>query len=105
MKIRNGFVSNSSSSSFLMYGLYIDNDELNCSSEQFYNKLEEMVSGTCLDHESSDYYEGAYIGTSWSHVKDDETGHEFKERVLAGFSKFPLKDIKLGTCEDAWRDG
>ena len=103
MKIRNGFVSNSSSSSFLIYGAIVsssiedfgkkeDEDEDDCVSEILYRLTEkdsEVSSHRPPDGE-------IYVGISWARVGDDETGKQFKapaektiEPVLkkAGYTK------------------
>lgn len=117
MKIRQGFVSNSSSSSFLIYGVAFDSsselmkalgidpesDEAAEVEDDTYGFLEEKLSGG-LSIESpydSGYH---YVGISWDEVQDDETGKEFKDRVYKALNKiFPeLKKSDLGTHAEAW---
>jgi L-fucose isomerase-like protein len=43
-----------------------------------------------------------YIGISWSEVKDDETGKQFKERTEAELEKLLGKKVKCETYEVAW---
>lgn len=76
MKIRNGFVSNSSTSSFCIYGAEIDDDT--------YEKFEELNIKTfkTLEIEHGENGE-CYIGLSWPSIKDNETGKQFKERIEA----------------------
>ena len=92
MKIRNGFVSNSSSSSFCIYGTSVDID----------GNIEEMIENTGL--EIHNYYDTIYVGRSWSSIKDDETGAQFKESVNKALKNLGI-DAKCGTCEEAWFDG
>ena len=114
MKLRNGFVSNSSTSSFLIYGVCFE------SSDDLYDalKLDEEPEGGVWDiiYELEDElglavelpYEGdygVYIGESWSSVKDDETGAEFKARIEKKLKEKFGDDIKFGTYAEAWRDG
>ena len=123
MKTRTGFVSNSSSSSFLIYGACIDSDEaieltkkLGSAEEvdDVYGALELIES--LLDdndvkleiHCPYDGESGLYIGRSWDKIGDDETGKEFKERVKADVLKLfkgQCPNIQFGTHEEAWQDG
>ena len=124
MKIRQGFVSNSSSSSFLIYGTCIDEDKIKTKEllqkiiekEEGINDLE--AAGDEFDDDTTDilevltdlevwhpeYVEAYYMGLSWSDVKDDETGRQFKDRVEAKIKEF-FPTAKFGTHEEAWRDG
>ena len=126
MKIRQGFVSNSSSSSFLIYGSTI---ELNVN-EEIVNRINEMhpeddnltleevedmgkyeILEYLLDRDSSleyhvPYDDEIYVGKSWDCVGDDETGRQFKERVEAEMNRvFPGYDLTFTTLSEAWRDG
>lgn len=69
MKIRMGFVSNSSTSSFLIYGTDdISSEEYDLISDKYYKEI--------------DYYCPYYIGYSmeiiWDSIKDDETVNNLK---------------------------
>jgi len=97
MKIRSGFVSNSSSSSFCILG--VDLTGLDEPKEWKNPKVAQHITGI------ADYYELELIGANPSKMLDDETLREFKQRVLddinqLGYSKkFTLKDL------DWWIDG
>jgi hypothetical protein len=138
MKIRNGFVSNSSSSSFLIYGTTIDTDDVKQilknnnievekyedpnvdkeeideeddfeddfeEEEDFYENFEALgkllgkddltCEGVCDDQEN------IYIGASWSSVKDDETGLQFKTRVEKAIEKLLGKKVTCETLAEA----
>jgi hypothetical protein len=83
LKIRNGFVSNSSSSSYCLYGVcweidtfkefagYIDNDD-----EDIYSFLDRKFGG--MYSLQDDYI---YVGYSPNAMKMDETKGNFLERV------------------------
>ena len=118
MKIRSGFVSNSSSSSFLMYGTYVDNEKIE-EIKQFpslkkefedkdlekYDIAEILVSlNKDLESETMPDDEGFYIGISWDKVKDDETGKQFKNRVKEVLEKI-IGKCELGTHSEAWYNG
>lgn len=102
MKARYGFVSNSSSSSFVVYGasfnFHFDLDEEvadSGSAERGYNftrsdimfnaaeelGLELMIIDGCDPGEAA-------VGLPWREVRDDETGKEFKSRSSDLVKKF-----------------
>lgn len=95
MKVRMSFVSNSSSSSFLMYGTTVS--------------TEDCLEGTGdIECESPPGYGVQYIGLSWSSVGDDETGRQFKERAkrtaLAFLEEHDIdtKGLEFGTHAESW---
>ena len=117
MKIRNGFVSNSSSSSFCIYGTYVEgyegykglyeifkNDIEDADDFDDYELGELIDEKTNLETHAYDQRDGMYIGKSWSSVKDDQTGKQFKEEVEAELKKIGIED-KCETREEAWMDG
>lgn len=102
MKIRSGFVSNSSSSSFCIYGVYMDTDELvekmknagNLSEEELEQLddegswyIQELLYGK-MDNLSIYESEGdCWIGRDFTTIGDDETGKQFKESVEQNMEK------------------
>ena len=128
MKIRNGFVSNSSSSSFVCYGAEIDQEGLLKYAKENIKKyskinVEDLDSNEDEDDDQYELYdiiadvtknlgldeswwnsEGGgeiYIGRSYTSLKDDETGKQFKDSVKEKLSK--IKKIgKIGHIEEAF---
>ena len=134
MKIRQGFVSNSSSSSFCIFGIALDLDS------SFPSKIQEDILAE-LDKYSIEKYEVSFkelfedddgcaielavektglwsnynsdfgtiwIGREYSSIKDDETGREFKDRVLLDLGKVFTDDAiesNRGTYEESWYNG
>jgi hypothetical protein len=98
MKIRNGFVSNSSSSSFLIYGAAITQDD----AETFEKKA--VKAGLEFKY-GPDGYDNNYIGLSWDSIKDNETGKEFKERIEKAVEKVMGEKTDCGTHSEAWYNG
>jgi hypothetical protein len=138
MKIRNGFVSNSSSSSFVLYGIYLeDASELpqqlapkylqgyfdwletyeyrsspepqtadNIDEDDFNEWMDYGMPLGKTENDNSlqirrDYdSDCAYIGLSYTQLKDDETGADFKKRATQEIAEmFPNHTEKVD-----WQD-
>lgn len=110
-KIRSGFVSNSSSTSFMIYGVSMDMSELQSllnggpSNETFdddesgYELVEKLDGKDGLTAYTSEG-EYAYIGVSWDSVGDNETGKQFKERVQGIIAKNIGPNLKCSTISE-----
>jgi len=119
MKIRTGFVSNSSTSSFLMYGLNMDEDVfLEKVRKQIPNRPmtdpydyfdseegSKFLKDNNLEWEAPCDYYAVYIGKSWHSIKDDQTGAEFKAEIEEALKSVFGDDLEIGTQEAAWGDG
>lgn len=107
MKIRQGFVSNSSSTSFCIYGVTTDDptewglDEDANIFDELYDKAEKL--GLCL--ESSDTT--TWLGLPFREIKDDETGSQFKNRAMKLVEQLIPKNqgLEFDIHEESWRDG
>ena len=71
MKVRTGFVSNSSSVSFVIYGAYFEAED---------GKIKEKGHACDLGVFYAQW-DGMYVGEEWCNIKDDETSNEFKRRI------------------------
>lgn len=121
MKIRTGFVSNSSSSSFCAFGVIAEADkeflenwgmvftdeDLNEDGDFMEDLLElvynEVDKHRLLCHQDYDSRR-AYIGISYTSMADDETMIQFKARVKETVKKmFPkIPDIEFQHLEESW---
>lgn len=113
MKVRNGFVSNSSSSSFAIYGTVLESDEfqyimadLGISVDAYdtnstYAALSEITEGTELTYVVSDSNDVA-IGRPLSTICDDETGKQFKEETKAALQKVLGREVPCDFHVDSW---
>jgi len=125
MKIRAGFVSNSSTSSFSMYGAEIDK-------EQFGDlHFEEFLSDETLQDvksliEEGEVFEAAYVlqqalGKDWfcdghydgcsiyvgkyyTTQKDDDVVGEWRKEIRDTIVKLMGKQVECGHQEEAWSD-
>ncbi|MHA1468962.1 MAG: hypothetical protein ACTSSP_00220 [Candidatus Asgardarchaeia archaeon] len=120
MKIKRGFVSNSSTTSFMAYGICADSNEImealketgtitdgedfECISDWTWDNrkvLEDME----IDCWLPPYDDTCYMGVSYNCLKDDETGKQFKDRVTAEMKKLLGDKFDFSIIEDGWRDG
>lgn len=98
MKVRQGFVSNSSSSSFCILGFTAKDGE-----EIGYNKSELLRDENAI----SEWDDTRYIGAWPESMKDDETLLQFKTRIIEELKKFGIeREVKdLGWITDGGYNG
>ncbi len=100
MKIRNGFVSNSSSSSFCLLGICLTDAEEEAEKLAKDNQL-------CVEYAIEEYDDAVYVGLPPTSMKDEETLLEFKKRIVDQLAeKDPAyKDVKLSWITDGGYNG
>ena len=92
MKIRPGFVSNSSTTSFCIYGVHTEEDVWDEA---------ENVGLEC--HRFN--YSGYAVGMPFCDMGEDETKADFKTRVQALVKKVLPDATEFGMQEDSYYDG
>ena len=98
MKIRNGFVSNSSSTSFCIYGASMSYSTL--------NEKGEAVEKADLDyHQEYQESDTAIVGRNPDSLKDDETGAQFKQSVKDKLKEIFGEEFACDWHQDGWYNG
>lgn len=114
MKLRLGFVSNSSSSSFCVYGADIEKfipdllgNKVFSNSYERNNYIESLFKGTGFEFHNSDgeFFYGVIVGKSPYSMKDDETFGQFKNDIKTKISEIVGKEVDCGVFEAGWYDG
>ncbi len=101
MKVRTGFVSNSSSSSFCICGIYLEDKE---NQEELYEKAEK--NGLYASYgPNSDYSDGFYVGLEIGNMKPDETRTQFEQRATEKIKEVLGEDAKCSFITEGWYDG
>ena len=95
MKIRNGFVSNSSSTSFCIYGAKVEAE------------LDKKLPEGLHYHYGDPNYEpqAIYIGREWSSIGDQETGFQFKQSVEHALEALTGSSHPCSTIEESYYNG
>ena len=119
-KIRTGFVSNSSSSSFMIYGVNMkglltkkevqeakDSDEYAALESVIVKKLEEYDTCLGIEHYSSGWEDERdyFVGLCPTRCKDDQTMGDFKTMIETDTKKVFGDKAKCDWHERAWYNG
>lgn len=132
MKIRYGFISNSSSTSFCIYGMSFEEDDLfeiarklnggealikdkendidlnldqedDCYTSEITQFIESLITPLTIHSIYDDIF---YIGRSFTTIRDDETGKQFKKSTEQKLKEILKKEIiDCNIIEEAGRDG
>lgn len=117
MKIRSDYVSNSSSSSFMIVGKAFDEDKIyeigkklglvsDDSEWDTWDVLEQICGKFGIQYERGieNYYDEWCLGLHYEDMKDSETKKDFEKRVSDKLSEMVGSEVKASALVDGGRD-
>lgn len=110
VKKRAGFPCNSSASSFCIYGVGVDRDEIQellhlPEGTDVFDLLESILKPPMKLQRGPPDSDMLYIGREWAQIKDDETALQFKQSVQKVVDAIFGKPMPCETHEEGWYDG
>jgi hypothetical protein len=100
MKLRIGFVSNSSNTSFCIVGISLSNPD-----EKYNLKAEELGLDIQGDNPNNWFNDENYFGLFIEKMKDDETLGEFKQKVAQKLKELTGTEQQVSIITRGWYDG